>query len=63
MDPNGIPTPQKMKQLGFTDTKMSKMLQETITADEKKGLNTWGGKYKEGEQPPSAEKRYWEKWK
>jgi aldehyde:ferredoxin oxidoreductase len=59
--PNGIPTPQKMKQLGFTDSRMLKMLQETIDADEKKGLNIWGGTYKKGEQPPSVEKRYWEK--
>jgi aldehyde:ferredoxin oxidoreductase len=61
--PNGIPTPQKMKQLGFTDGHMLKMLQETITTDEKKGLNDWGGVYKEDEHPPSLEKRYWEKWK
>jgi aldehyde:ferredoxin oxidoreductase len=61
--PNGIPTPQKMKQLGLTDKKMLKMLQEKITADEKNGLNDWGGTYGEGEQPPSTEKRYWEMWK
>jgi aldehyde:ferredoxin oxidoreductase len=61
--PNGIPTPQKMGQLGFTDTKMLKMLQDTIDDDEKKGLNVWGGIYKKGEHPPSTEKWYWEKWK
>jgi aldehyde:ferredoxin oxidoreductase len=61
--PNGVPTPQKMKQLGFTDKKMLKMLQEKIDADEKNGLNVWGGTYEKGEQPPSTEKRYWEKWK
>jgi aldehyde:ferredoxin oxidoreductase len=61
--PNGVPTPQKMKQLGFTDKKMLKMLQDKIAADEKKGLNIWGGSYKNGEQPPTTEKRYWEKWK
>jgi aldehyde:ferredoxin oxidoreductase len=61
--PNGIPTPQKMKQLGFSDAKMLKMLQETIAADEKKGLNAWGGKYKEGEQPPSPERLFWDKCK
>jgi hypothetical protein len=52
-----------MKQLGLTDVHMLEMLQETITTDEKKGLNVWGGAYKEGENPPSPEKRYWEKWK
>jgi len=61
--PNGVPIPQKMKQLGFTDKKMLKMLQEKIDADEKNGLNVWGGTYEKGEQPPSTEKRYWEKWK
>jgi aldehyde:ferredoxin oxidoreductase len=61
--PNGVPTPQKMKQLGFTDKRMLKMLQEKIAADEKQGLNVWGGSYGNGEQPPSTEKRYWEKWK
>jgi aldehyde:ferredoxin oxidoreductase len=61
--PNGVPTPQKMKQLGFTDKKMLKMLQDKIDADEKNGLNVWGGTYGKGEQPPSTEKRYWEKWK
>jgi aldehyde:ferredoxin oxidoreductase len=60
--PNGVPTPQKMKQLGFTDKKMLKMLQEKINADEKNGLNVWGGTYEKEEQPPSTEKRYWEKW-
>jgi len=60
--PNGIPTPQKMKQLGFSDKRMLTMLQEKITADEKKGLNVWGGTYANGEHPPSLEKRYWEKW-
>ena len=59
--PNGVPTPQKMKQLGFTDKKMLKMLQEKIDADEKNGLNVWGGTYAKGEQPPSTERRYWEK--
>ncbi|MCX6663544.1 MAG: aldehyde:ferredoxin oxidoreductase [Euryarchaeota archaeon] len=59
--PNGVPTPQKMKQLGFTDKKMLKMLQDKIDADEKNGLNVWGGTYEKGEQLPSTEKRYWEK--
>jgi aldehyde:ferredoxin oxidoreductase len=61
--PNGVPTPQKMKQLGFTDKKMLKMLQDKIDADEKNGLNVWGGTYQKGEQRPITEKRYWEKWK
>jgi hypothetical protein len=61
--PNGVPTPQKMKQLGFTDKKMLKMLQDKIDADEKKGLNLWVGTYTKEEQPPSNEKRYWETWK
>jgi aldehyde:ferredoxin oxidoreductase len=60
--PNGIPTPQKMKQLGFSDKKMLKMLQDKIAADEKNGLNVWSGKYSKGEQSPSSEKHYWEKW-
>lgn len=60
--PNGVPTPQKMKQLGFSDPKMLQMLQKKIDADEKAGLNVWGGKYQKGEQPPSNEKKYWEKW-
>lgn len=61
--PNGIPTPQKMKQLGFTDKKMLTMLEQKIASDEKNGLNEWGGSYKKGEHPPTTEKRYWEKWK
>ncbi|MFA5102256.1 MAG: aldehyde ferredoxin oxidoreductase C-terminal domain-containing protein [Candidatus Thermoplasmatota archaeon] len=60
--PNGVPTPQKMKQLGFTDKKMLKMLQEKIAADEKKGLNVWGGTYRKGEHPPSVKTHYWEAW-
>jgi aldehyde:ferredoxin oxidoreductase len=59
--PNGVPTPQKMYQLGFSDKKMLKMLQDKITADEKNGLNVWGGKYSKDEHPPSTEKHYWEK--
>ena len=61
--PNGIPTPQKMKQLGFTDKKMIMMLQDKIIMDEKNGLNRWGGMYAQGEQPPTNQKRYWETWK
>ena len=61
--PNGVPTPQKMKQLGFTDKKMLKMLQDKVDTDEKKGLNLWVGTYTKEEQPPSNEKRYWETWK
>jgi aldehyde:ferredoxin oxidoreductase len=61
--PNGIPTPQKMKQLGFTDKKMLKMLQDKIDTDEKNDINLWIGTYSKGEQSPSNVKRYWEKWK
>ena len=61
--PNGVPTPQKMKQLGFSDKKMLKMLQDKIAADEKNGLNLWGGTYGKGEHPPSTNKRYWETWR
>jgi hypothetical protein len=51
-----------MKQLGFSDKKMLKMLQDKIAADEKNSLNVWGGKYSKGEHSPSSEKHYWEKW-
>jgi aldehyde:ferredoxin oxidoreductase len=61
--PNGIPTPQKMKALGFGGYKeLLAMLQHKIDEDEKAGLNTWGGKYGKGESPPTTERRYWEKW-
>ncbi len=60
--PNGIPTPQKMKQLGLNDPKMLKILQDAIDKDEKAGLNVWGGKYSKGEKPPSIQPKYWEKW-
>ena len=61
--PNGVPTPQKMKALGFGNEKeMLEMLQKAIEEDDKKGLNVWRGKYKEGEKPPCQEKRYWENW-
>ena len=60
--PNGVPTPQKMKKLGFTDEKILSMLQKAIDEDQKKGLNRWGGKYIKGEKPPSINPKYWEKW-
>jgi aldehyde:ferredoxin oxidoreductase len=60
--PNGVPTPQKMKQLGMDEPKMLKILQEKIDEDEKAGLNVWGGKYSKGEKPPSIHLKYWEKW-
>jgi aldehyde:ferredoxin oxidoreductase len=60
--PNGVPTPQKMKQLGLDDPKMLQVLQTAIDEDEKAGLNAWGGTYTEGEKPPSTKLRYWEKW-
>jgi aldehyde:ferredoxin oxidoreductase len=59
---NGIPTPQKMKSLGFTDERLLSMLQKKIDEDERTGLNVWGGKYGSDEKPPSEERRYWEKW-
>jgi aldehyde:ferredoxin oxidoreductase len=60
--PNGVPTPQKMKQLGIDDPKMLEFLQDTIEKDGKAGLNVWGGKYSKGEEPPSIQPKYWEKW-
>lgn len=60
--PNGIPTPQKMKALGFTDKKMLSMLQQKIDQDQKKGLNAWGGLYKSSEKPPTKKEKYWEVW-
>ena len=60
--PNGVPTPQKMRQLGFSDGKMLDMLQKAIDEDEKNGLNVWCGKYLKGEKPPSINLKYWEKY-
>lgn len=60
--PNGVPTPQKLKQLGLNDQKMLKMLQDNIDKDDKAGLNVWGGTYGKGEKPPSIHLKYWEKW-
>jgi aldehyde:ferredoxin oxidoreductase len=60
--PNGVPTPQKMKKLGFTEKKMLDVLQKAIDEDQKKGFNKWGGKYSKGEKPPSIDPKYWEKW-
>jgi len=60
--PNGVPTPQKMRKLGFSDRRMLDMLEKVINEDTKKGLNRWGGKYGKGEKPPSIEPKYWEKW-
>ena len=60
--PNGVPTPQKMKALGFGDEKeMLQMLQKAIDEDETAGLNEWGGKYVDDE-PPTTAPKYWEKW-
>lgn len=60
--PNGVPTPQKMKALGFGDEeKMLQMLQQKIDEDEAAGLNVWGGKYEGGERPPTDDLKYWEK--
>jgi len=60
--PNGVPTIQKMKKLGFSDKKMLRMIEEKIREDEEAGLNAWGGTYTKGEQPPSTDKNYWLKW-
>jgi hypothetical protein len=60
--PNGVPTTQKMNQLGIKDPKMLKMLKEKIEEDEKNGLNVWGGKYRKNEEPPSKNLHYWKKW-
>ncbi len=60
--PNGVPTPQKMKQLGMDDSKILEMLQQKINEDKKAGFNVWGGKYSKGEKPPSNDPHYWEKW-
>ncbi len=60
--PNGVPTPQKMKQLGMDDPKLLKVLQKKIDEDEKAGKNVWGGIYKKGEKPPTTVHKYWEKW-
>ena len=60
--PNGIPTPQKMKQLGMDNPNMLKMLQEKIDEDEKSGLNVWGGYYGKGEKSPNECFHYWEYW-
>ncbi len=60
--PNGVPSPQKMKKLGFTDKKMLDMLEKVIDEDTKMSLNQWGGKYGKGEKPPSIDSKYWEKW-
>ncbi|MBU0758623.1 MAG: aldehyde:ferredoxin oxidoreductase [Nanoarchaeota archaeon] len=59
---NGIPTVRKMKALGMDDEKMLPVLAAKIVQDEKDGLNEWGGKYSDGEERPSEERRYWEKW-
>ena len=61
--PNGIPTPQKMRALGFGPYKeLLRMLQEKIDQDEKAGLDTWGGQYGTSEKPPTTEPKYWETW-
>jgi len=60
--PNGVPTPQKMRQLGLDDQKMLKMLQKKIDKDEKAHMNTWRGKYRDDEKCPSTDLHYWKKW-
>jgi len=59
--PNGVPTPKKMKEIGFGDySELLDMLQKAIDEDDKKGLNVWGGEYSEDEEKPSDVQRYWE---
>ena len=60
---NGVPTPQKMRSLGFGDeTEMLDMLQKAIDDDDKAGLNVWGGQYSGDNKPPSDDPHYWEQW-
>jgi aldehyde:ferredoxin oxidoreductase len=57
---NGIPTPKKMRELGFgNDKALLDMLQKKIDQDEMAGLNIWGGRYTGKEKPPIAERIYW----
>jgi aldehyde:ferredoxin oxidoreductase len=56
--PNGVPTIQKMKELGINDSKMLKMLKQKISEDEKLNLNVWGGTYTKDKKPPVT-KKYW----
>ncbi|KYK29646.1 MAG: aldehyde:ferredoxin oxidoreductase [Candidatus Proteinoplasmatales archaeon SG8-5] len=61
--PNGVPTPQKMRAIGFGDEdEMLNMLQQKIDEDEAAGLNVWGGDYGAEERPPTDDLKYWEKW-
>jgi len=58
--PNGVPTPKKMKELGFSnDKKMLEMLRDKIKEDEKSGLNKWKGNYSKNEEIPNNGKKYW----
>jgi len=60
---NGVPTPQKMRALGFGDeTVMLYMLQNAIDDDETVGLNNWAGKYEDADKPPTDDRQYWLKW-
>jgi len=59
--PNGVPSPKKMRELGFSDEKeMLEMLQKAIDDDDAAGLNVWGGSYGEGDEIPCDDPRYWE---
>jgi hypothetical protein len=52
-----------MRALGFGGHgDLLDMLQRKIDEDERAGRNRWGGKYGEGETPPSTDLKYWEKW-
>jgi aldehyde:ferredoxin oxidoreductase len=58
--PNGVPTPEKMKELGFSkNKKMLEMLKEKIKEDEKANLNIWKGNYNKNEKIPHNGKKYW----
>jgi len=57
--PNGVPTPDKMKKLGFKDDKMLTMLKDKIIEDEKAGLNILVGKYNNKKEKPNEGIKYW----
>jgi aldehyde:ferredoxin oxidoreductase len=57
--PNGVPTPDKMKKLGFKNIKMLNMLKEKILEDEETGLNVWMGDYQKNDKPPNNGNKYW----
>ncbi|MCI0496926.1 MAG: aldehyde:ferredoxin oxidoreductase, partial [Thermoplasmata archaeon] len=59
---NGIPTPRKMRELGFGGHRwIMELLERVIEEDEREGRNVWGGDYGNGASPPAPHRRYWEK--